>query len=198
MLEKPQLLSSKIKITVGPGKTEGFSQRHVGFYMNYSSFVFRTLRRPTFQKFLQWMLRRERIEAQMVGAVDVRVFPLRRKNGKGLAGNCDTARGKIRIYPKTIKFCREFTHKFGKSTLLMYAGSRARAALIHELLHLKYATDEKRVRELAKEYFFAFTRNKPSSSSQPLSIYEMVFRAKASETAKLFDEKGLVPEPIKL
>jgi len=198
MLERPQLLSSKIKITIGPGKSEGFSQRHVGFYVNYSSFVLRTLRRPAFQKFLQWMLRRERIEAQMVGAVDVSVFPLRRRNGKGLAGNCDTARGKIRIYPKTIRFCREFTQKFGKITLLMYAGSRARAALIHELLHLKYATDEKRVRELAKEYFFAFTRNKPFSSSKLLSIYEMVFRARTNETAMVLDKKTLVPEPIKL
>ena len=190
MLENNHLLSSKIKITVGPGKPEGFSQRHVGFYMNYSSFVFRALRRPSFQKFLQWMLRRERIETQMVGAVDVKVFPLRRKNGKGLAGNCDIAQGKIRIYPKTMKFCREFTQKFGKSTLLMYAGSRARAALIHELLHLKYATDEKRVRELAKEYFFAFTRIKPSKTSQPLSIFEMVFRVKAIEPTKDFQKMG--------
>jgi len=196
MLENNHLLSSKIKITVGPGKPEGFSQRHVGFYMNYSSFVFRALRRPSFQKFLQWMLRRERIEAQMVGAVDVKVFPLRRKNGKGLAGNCDIAQGKIRIYPKTMKFCREFTQKFGKSTLLMYAGSRARAALIHELLHLKYATDEKRVRELAKEYFFAFTRIKPSKTSQPLSIFEMVFRVKAIEPTKGFQKNGLAPGSI--
>ena len=196
MLENNHLLSSKIKITVGPGKPERFSQRHVGFYMNYSSFVFRALRRPSFQKFLQWMLRRERIEAQMVGAVDVKVFPLRRKNGKGLAGNCDIAQGKIRIYPKTMKFCREFTQKFGKSTLLMYAGSRARAALIHELLHLKYATDEKRVRELAKEYFFAFTRIKPSKTSQPLSIFEMVFRVKAVEPTKGFQKNGLAPGSI--
>jgi len=190
MLEKAQLLSGKIKITAGPGKPEGFSQRHVGFYMNYSSFVFRTLRRPSFQRFLQWMLRRERIEAQMVGAVDVKVFPFRRKNGKGLAGNCDTARGKIRIYPKTMKFCREFTQKFGKSTLLVYAGSRARAALIHELLHLKYATDENRVRELAKEYFFAFTRIKPSKASEHFSIYTMVFKTKTDEPLQVF-QKGI-------
>src|SRR4030065_846905 len=146
MLESSQLLSSKIKITVGPKRPESFSPRPLCLYMNYSSFVFRALGRPAFQKFLQWMLRRERIEAQMVEAVDVRVFPLRRKNGKGLAGNCNTTRGNIRIYPKTMKFCREFTQKFGQYTLLMYAGSRARAALIHELLHLKYETDEKKVR----------------------------------------------------
>src|SRR4030042_2057409 len=125
MLETPQLLSSKIKITVGPRKPESFSQRHVGFYMNYSSFVFRALRRPIFQK-------------------------------------------------------------FGKSTLLMYAGSRARAALIHELLHLKYETDEKKVRELAKEYFFDFTRIKPSKTPKNLSIYTMVFKVKTDEQLQFF------------
>ena len=78
----------------------------------------------------------------------------------------------------------------------MYAGSRARAALIHELLHLKYATDEKRVRELAKEYFFAFTRIKASKTSQPLSIFEMVFRVKAIEPTKGFQKNGLAPGSI--
>jgi hypothetical protein len=199
MLEETNLLSSKIKITVGPEKLESFSQDHVGFYMKYSSFVFRSLKRPAFQKFLHWMLRREKIEEQMVKAVHVKVFPLRRKNGKGLAGNCDTTRGKIRIYPKTVNFCRAFTQKFGKNTLLVYAGSRARAALIHEVLHLKYATDEKKVRELAKEYFFAFTRNKPSNSSQTLSIYAMLFKAKTVETLQVFEkEDGLATELVNL
>jgi len=181
MLEKTHAFSSKIKITVGPEKLENFSQNHVTFYMKYSSFVFRSLKRPSFQKFLYWMLRRENIEEQMVRAVHVKVFPLRRKNGKGLAGNCYTARGKIRIYPKTMKFCRIFTQKFGKHTLLVYAGNRARAALIHELLHLKYAADEEKVRELAKDYFFAFTQNKPANSSHALFVYAMIFKAKAVE-----------------
>jgi hypothetical protein len=188
MLQKTQILSSKIKITVNPEKTENFSKRHVSFYMNYSSFVFKALRRPSYQKFLNWMLRRERIEIRRVGAVDVEIFPFRRKNGKGLAGNCNTTRGKIRIYPKTMKFCREFTQKFGKGTLLTYAGSRARAALIHELLHLKYAADEKRVRELAKEYFFAFTRKKLSSKAPPVSIYRMVFGANPIGTAQSLEK----------
>ena len=94
------------------------------------------------------MLQKEKIEDQTIRAVHVKLFPLRRKNGKGLAGNCDITRGKIRIYPKTLKFCQMFTQNFGKNTLLLYAGNRARAALIHELLHLKYVEDEKTVREL--------------------------------------------------
>jgi hypothetical protein len=180
MLEKTHSLSNKIKVTVCPEKLGSFSQNHVTFYMKYSSFVFRSLKRPSFQKFIHWMLRKENIEEQMVRAVDVKVFPLRRKNGKGLAGNCDTTRGKIRIYPKTMRFCRVFTQKFGKNNLLVYAGSRARAALIHELLHLKYAADEKRVRELAEDYFFAFTQNKPTNSSHALVFYTMIFKVRRS------------------
>ena len=187
-LEETHPLSSKIKINAGLEKPESPSREHTGFYMKYSSFVFKSLKRPLFQKFLQWMLRREKIEEQMVQAVQVNVFPLR-KNGKGLAGNCDPLQGKIRIYPKTMNFCRAFKQKFGKTSLLMYAGSRARAALIHELLHLKYAMDEKRVRKLAKEYFFTFARHKASNSSQSLTIYTMIFKAKTFETLQVFEKR---------
>jgi len=103
-----------------------------------------------------------------------------RKNGKGIAGNCDTARGRIRIYPKTTKFCQTFKQKFGRNTLLVYAGNRARAALIHELLHLKYAEDEKTVRALAKDYFCIFTQKQSAQSAPSLFIYTMIFDAKIS------------------
>jgi hypothetical protein len=181
MLEETHSLSSKMKITVDPEKFDNFSQSHVSFYMKYSSFVFRSLFRSSFQKFLYWMLKRENIEEQMVRAVHVKVFPLRRKNGKGLAGKCDPAKGKIRIYPKTLKFCQIFTQNFGKNTLLLYAGNRARAALIHELLHLKYVEDEKTVRELTKEYFCIFTRKQSAQSSRALCICTMIFTAKSVE-----------------
>jgi hypothetical protein len=193
MLDKTHLLSSKIKISVGAEKPESFSQNHVSFYMKYSSFVFRSLKRHSFQKFLYWMLRRENIDEQMVRAVHVKVFPLRRKNGKGLAGNCAPAEGKIRIYPKTVKFCRVFTQKFGKHTLLAYAGNRARAALIHELLHLKYVEDEKTVRELAKEYFFVFIQKQSAQSSNKLWVYTLIFKAKTVENPlrNLFEKEVL-------
>lgn len=191
MLDKTHLLSSKIKVSVGAEKPESFSQNHVRFYMKYSSFVFRSLKRPSFQKFLYWMLRREKIDEQMVRAVHVNVFPLRRKNGKGLAGNCAPAEGKIRIYPKTLKFCRTFTQKFGKHTLLAYAGNRARAALIHELLHLKYVKDEKTVRELAKEYFLVFIQKHFAQSSNKLWVYTLIFKAKTVESSSgnLFEKE---------
>jgi len=129
------------------------------------------------------MLKRENIEEQMVRAVHVKVFPLLRKNGKGLAGKCDLAKGKIRIYPKTLKFCQIFTQNFGKNTLLVYTGKRARAALIHELLNLKYVEDEKTVRELTKEYFFVLTQKQSTQSSYKRWVYTLIFGAKAVEKA---------------
>ncbi len=183
MLEETRSLSNKMKITIDFEKFDALSQNHVRFYMKYSSFVLRSLKRPSFQKFLYWMLRRENIDEQTIRAVHVKVFPLRRKNGKGLAGNCTPAKGKIRIYPKTLKFCRIFMQKFGKSTLLTYAGNRARAAVIHELLHLKYVEDEKTVRELAKEYFFVFIQKQPVQNSTKLWVYTHIFKAKAVENS---------------
>jgi hypothetical protein len=193
MLNETRSLSSKMKVTVDFEKLDDFSQNHVSFYMKYSSFVFRSLKRPSFQKFLYWMLRRENIDEQMVRAVHVKVFPLRRKNGKALAGNCAPAKGKIRIYPKTVKFCQIFTQKFGKHTLLAYAGNRARAALIHELLHLKYVEDEKTVRELAKEYFFVFIQKQSAQSSNKLWVYTLIFKAKTVENPprQLFEKEVL-------
>jgi hypothetical protein len=76
-----------------------------------------------------------------------------------------------------VKFCQIFKHKFGKTTLLAYAGNRARAALIHELLHLKYVEDEKTVRELAKEYFFVFIQKQSVQGSNRLWVYTLIFKA---------------------
>ncbi len=180
MLENSFLLSSKMKISIDHEKLGIFSQSHVKFYLKYSSFVFRALKKPTFQIFLHWMLKKERIEEQTVRTVHVKVLPFRRKNGKCLAGTCNTARGRIRIYPKTMKFCQIFKQKFGRNTLLVYAGNRARAALIHELLHLKYAEDEKTVRELSKDYFLISTQKQPNQSSKAFFIYTLIFYAKNS------------------
>ena len=180
MLGETSSLSSKMRISCDRKKLADFSPNQVRFYLKYSSFVFRALRKPSFQKFLHWMLKKETIEEQIVKAVQVKVLPLRRKNGKGIAGNCDTARGRIRIYPKTTKFCQIFKQKFGRYNLLVYAGNRARAALIHELLHLKYSKDEKTVRELAKDYFCIFTQKQAAQSSHTSYIYTMIFNAKIS------------------
>ena len=167
-----------MKISVDPKKLGSFSHNHVRFYLKYSSFVFKALKKASFQKFLRWMLKKEKIDEQIVRAVQVKVLPFRRKNGNGVAGKCNTTKGRIQIYPKTIKFCQIFKQKFGRSNLLAYAENRARAALIHELLHLKYAKDEKTVRELAKEYFCIFTQKQCNQSARSLFVYTMIFNAK--------------------
>ena len=189
MLEKNFQLSSKMRISVDHEKLESFSQNHVKFYLKYSSFVFKTLKKHSFQKFLRWMLKKEKIEEQIVSAVQVKVLPFRRQKGQGVAGKCNIAQGRIRIYPKTIKFCQVFKQKFGRNNLLAYAGNRARAALIHELLHLKYAKDEKTVRELAKEYFCIFTQKQCTQSARVPFIYAMIFNAKFN--GKKFFSNGL-------
>jgi hypothetical protein len=175
MPNKPYVLSSKIKITADPDKPESPPHKHVGFYMHYSFFVFKSLQKRSFQRFLHKMLKTENIREQSITEVLVKVFPQRRNNGNGLAGNCAPARGKIQIYPKTMTFCRAFKQKFGKSTFFAYACSRARAALIHELLHLKYAANEKRVRELARKYFFNFTRKTLAQNRLSFVSYTMIF-----------------------
>ena len=88
-------------------------------------------------------------------------------------------------------FCRLFKQKFGKSTFLAYACSRARAALIHELLHLKYAMDENRVRKLAQKYFYAFTQKKPSHSRLSLLSYTMIFTARQPRFSAFLKNNGL-------
>lgn len=186
MIETSNLLSSKIKITADPEKPESPPHKHVSFYMHYSSFVLKSLQKHSFQKFLTKMLKKENIQEHSVTEVNVKIFPHRRENGKGLAGNCNPTRGKIQIYPKTMTFYQAFKQKFGKNTFLTYAGNRARAALIHELLHLKYVTDEKRVRELAKKYFFAFTRKTLSRDRLSFISYTMIFTVRRSKPFSYF------------
>ena len=178
MLEKNLQLSSKMRIVVDSRKLGNHSQNHAKFYLKYSSFVFRILKKPSFQRFLCWMLKKEEIEEQVVSSVQVKVLPFRRKNGNCVAGKCKTTRGRIQVFPKTVKFCQIFKQKFGRGNLLTYAGNRARAALIHELLHLKYAEDEKTVRELTKKYFFILTQKQCTQSARLLCTYTMIFNSK--------------------
>lgn len=178
MLENNFPLSKKMKINVDSQKLVSFSKNHVSFYLKYSYFALKALEKPSFQKFLRWMLKKEKMEEQIISAVQIKVLPFRRKNGNGVAGKCNTTQGRIRIYPKTIKFCQTFKQKFGRNNLLTYAGNRARAALIHEVLHLKYAKDEKKVRELAKAYFYIFKQKQSPQDARSHLIYRMIFNSK--------------------
>lgn len=173
-------LSNKMIIRFDDEKLDAFSQRHVRFYVKYSSFVFKALQKPTFQKFLGWMLKKEKIEERSVKQVHIKLLPLR-KSGQGIAGKCDPARGRIQIYPKTVKFCQMFRQRFGRKNLFVYAGSRARAALIHEILHLKYTKDETTVRELSEEYFCIFANKQSEKNLQVACTNRMIFNAKSYE-----------------
>jgi len=153
----------------------GIFESNASFYSKYSSLTYKALRRKSFQNFIDRMLILENIDETTVNTIDINVYPAPRKNGNNIAGKCNIVKGKIRIFPKPIKFCIGFRNKFGKDTLFSYAGNRARAALIHELLHLKYASDEIRVRELTKTYFSAYLRRRPQPNSNAVLIYKMLF-----------------------
>jgi hypothetical protein len=174
MLKQSNLLSGKIMIAAEYDKP-AYSEKYLWFYTKYSCFTLRALNKSSFQKFLGWMLAIENIKETTVNSVDVKVFPDHGENGHVLAGRCDTYGGKIRIYPKSINFCKAFRKKFGKKILFTYAGNRARAALIHELLHLKYTSNEEKVRELTKVYFSTYTKKQTAQKSTPISIYKLIF-----------------------
>ena len=161
-------LLDKMRIIVASGKrvelSEGTQESHFSFYLRYAHVVFNALQRPLFQKFLKWIMKREEIGEHKVKDVQIRVFPSIGKNGKGLAGKCDN-KGRILLFPKRRRFLRRRIKKQGKADTEFYMKMRARAALIHEVLHLKYMSDEERVRELTKKYVASLTE-KPCLQSQ--------------------------------
>jgi len=168
------ILLDKMRITVRSKKLVEPSRNHLSFYRKYALVVFNTLRKPLFQKFLSWMLRREEIKKNKVKDVQIRMFPFKKENGNGLAGKCNSE-GEILLYPKRLEFCRNQIQELGKENLNLYIKSRARAALIHELLHLRYVSDEERVRELTKKYFNIFTKHQPTQNSNAHNIAKMLF-----------------------
>ena len=145
------------------------------FYSKYSRFTFKALIRDRYQKFLNSMLELEEINIDTVESVKIEVYPARKKTGFGIAGKCNPVTGKICIYPKTEKFCYAFGEKYGKSVLIIYAGSRARASLIHELLHLKYKSDESKVRSLTRSYFSKFLRENSNWHLSSQSVCNLIF-----------------------
>ena len=183
MLKQSRELSSKIKIAMEHEKTD-FSTTDYYFYSRYSIFTLKALRKYAFQEFLYRMLKSESIPEKKVDSVKIEVFPAPRKNGFTIAGKCNTIRGKIRIYPKTVKFCAAFKKKYGKDILVAYAGNRARASLMHELLHLKYVSDEEKVRALTKTYFSSFTKGFANNSNSE-SMYKLIFDATTSPPCNL-------------
>jgi hypothetical protein len=148
-------LSKKIRVVSNFKKAASCPEKRLRFYTKYASVVSTTLRNPLFQRFLNWMIRRENIEKRSVKDIQVRVFPFQKENGKTLAGRCNRE-GVILLFPKRRKFLQKKAGDNGKDNVWFYIKSRARAALIHELLHVKYDSNEHKVRQLTKKYFGMF------------------------------------------
>ena len=163
-------LAGKIRKVAHPQKVAKSSE-NLRFYKKYAAFVLKVLRKPRFQRFLKWILRRERIGENAVEDVQVRLFPFQKENGNGLAGKYKS-RGRILIFPKRFEFCQELMQEHGKEKVLSYIENRAQATLIHEFLHAKYAGDEEEVRKLTKKYFNIFSEN----SENALEISRMLFK----------------------
>jgi hypothetical protein len=144
------------------------------FYAKYASVTLKALENPLFQRFLDWIMRRENIEERMVASVQVELFPFRGENGKGLAGKFSSG-GEIAIYPKRLEFCRRLVRDFEKEMVYFYIKARAKATLIHEVLHAKYSNDEAKVRRLTRKYFTIFTRHQNAGNVNVSRIVDIIF-----------------------
>jgi hypothetical protein len=185
------MLCDRIEITDHPEKLRECSEEHVDFYVKYASHVLKSLKKPLFQRFLSWMLKKEKIETHTIRRVEIQLLPFRRKNGNGLAGNCNAYAGRIKIYPRTLKSCQKLMQEFGKVGLATYVRLRARAALIHELLHLKYQKNEEKVRELTEKYSSIFTRNRIPKNPVGPDVYKILFRSDAIESPPSTAQKAI-------
>jgi hypothetical protein len=168
-------LSNKIRVVSNPKKVETCPEKRIQFYTDYASAVSETLRRPLFQKFLDWIIKREKIEKKVVKDIQVRVFPFQKENGKSLAGRCNTGDGVILIFPKRRSFLKKKLQNHKKEKLRFYLKSRAMAALIHELLHMKYEGNESKVRQLTKKYFSIFIRHLNPPAQNVYNVQKMLF-----------------------
>jgi hypothetical protein len=173
-MEAPKL-ANKIRVVSNPAKLESYPEKHLQFYSSYASAVSETLKKPLFQKFLHIIMKQEKIQKTDVTDVQVRLFPFEKENGKTLAGRCNSNEGIILIFPKRLSFLQKKlqNHKTGK--IRFYLKSRAMAALIHELLHIKYKDDEDKVQQLTKKYFSTFFKNQDHDAQKVQAVQNMLF-----------------------
>ena len=167
--------SNKIRVVSNPKKVENCPEKKLQFYKDYASAISETLRKPLFQKFLHWIIKCENIEKRDVTDIQVRVFPFQKENGNSLAGRCHSDNGVILIFPKKRSFLKKKLKNNKKEKIRFYLKNRAKAALIHELLHIKYEGNESKVRQLTKKYFGIFIRHQNPDVQQVNSIQKMLF-----------------------
>jgi len=119
-------------------------------------------------------MKREKISKEEIKNVQIRMFPSIKNNGNPLIGKCNT-QGEIFLYPKRLEICIKKIKKIKPEGFKKYVEGRARASLIHEILHLKYESDENKVKKLTKKYFTIFHRNQYSKLSELTKYKEMIF-----------------------
>ena len=168
------MLSNRIKIKPIPNSAMQIPKKHVFFYRGYAFFVRKALRKPLFQRFLRWLLKREKIDKRLIRGIQIKVIPFRKKNGNSLAGR-RSRHGNILIFPKSFEFYRELVTRHGSEIARLYVKGRAWATLIHEILHAKYSSDEERVRRLTERYFKVYVRN-PKTEDFDDVIFEILFK----------------------
>ena len=141
---------------VASSKKQKVKEKKLMFYKKYAFLVFSSLKKSRFQKFLNWILIKENIQKSKIKDIQIRMFPFVKKNGNQLIGKCNS-KGEIFLYPKKLDTCRKKVKNLGKNGLKQYILNRAKAAIIHEILHLKYEDDETKVRELTDKYYSIYS-----------------------------------------
>ena len=172
-MEKKKL-SNKIRVVLNLKKGVSYPERRLRFYKRYASVVSSTLKKPIFQRFLNWIIARENIEKKAVNDIQVRIFPFQKKNGNSLAGRCNPE-GVILLFPKRRRFLQKKMVDYGKEKIRFYIKTRARAALIHELLHVKYKGNERKVRQLTRKYLGIYIRHQNTPSQKMIGLQKMLF-----------------------
>lgn len=171
---KMSKLSNKIRVVSNPKKVERCPEKGLHFYRKYASVVSETLQKPRFQRFIDWVINKEKIEKSDVKDIQVMVFPFQKENGKSVAGRCSNE-GVIMIFPKKRSFLQKKLQENKKERVHFYLKSRAMAALIHEILHVKYESDEGEVRKLTRKYFGIFIRYQNPGAQKLHNIQKMLF-----------------------
>jgi hypothetical protein len=153
------VLNKKITVITKFKKNQQIPLGDLVFYKKYSNHTIRIIKNESFLRFIKYLLKKEEISESKIVIVKVRVFPFKNESGQCVIGNCNR-RGEIKIFPKKRSLCLQITSRFGRKTFFSYIAARAKAALIHELLHIKYLSNEKKVRTLTKQYFEIYDQNR--------------------------------------
>jgi hypothetical protein len=149
--------------------------RTLQWYHQYAETVLSALQHPRFQRFLSWLLRHEHIPLQRIKTIQIRMFPRIKANGYHLKGAA-TSSGIITLYPQAISENMDKDPNQTDTFALKYVEWRARATLIHELLHYKYRHREQRVRQLTRHYTSCCMQ--PTTSAMQ-RVFSRIFRARA-------------------